>query len=60
MRNTNKKNFIVFNQRMAGYLMQKGFVLINMQSDFKKTGRNIFFFIDTPQLKSAIDDYMSR
>ena len=35
--------------------MQKGFVLIDMRPDLKKSGRN-----DTPQLKSAIDEYMSR
>lgn len=58
--NTDKKNFIVYNQRMAGYLMQRGFVLIDIQPDLKKTGRNVFFFKDTPQLKSAIDEYMSR
>lgn len=60
MSNTWKKNFMVFNQKMAGYLMQRGFVLIDMQPDLKKTGRNVFFFKDTPQLKSAIDEYMSR
>ena len=55
-----KKNKIIYNQKMAGYLMQRGFVLIDMQPDLKKTGRNVFFFKDTPQLKSAIDEYMSR
>ena len=60
MNNTDKKSFIVYSQKMAGYLMQRGFVLIDMQPDLKKTGRNVFFFNDTPQLKSAIDEYMSR
>lgn len=60
MNNTDKKSFIVYSQKMAGYLMQRGFVLIDMQPDLKKTGRNVFFFNDTPQLKSAIDKYMSR
>lgn len=55
-----KQNRIIYSQRMAGYLMQKGFVLISMQPDLKKSGRNVFFFVDTPQLKSAIDEYMSR
>ena len=55
-----KKNFIVYSQKLTGYLMQKGFVLIDMRPDLKKSGRNIFFFNDTPQLKSAIDEYMSR
>ena len=45
---------------MAGYLMQRGFVLIDMQPDLKNTRRNVFFFYNTPQLKSAIDEYMSR
>lgn len=45
---------------MAGYLMQRGFVLVDMKPDLKKTGRNVFFFKDTPQLKSAIDEYMDR
>lgn len=40
--------------------MQRGFVLIDMQPDLKKTGRNVFFFKDTSQLKSAIDEYLSR
>lgn len=40
--------------------MQKGFVLIDMQPDLKQSGRNVFFFKDTPQLLSEIDDYMSR
>lgn len=51
---------MVFNQKMAGYLMQKGFVLIDMRPDLKNTRRNVFLFNDTPQLKSAIDEYMSR
>ena len=51
MSNTDKKSFIVYSQKMAGYLMQKGFVLIDMKPDLKN---------DTPQLKSAIDEYMSR
>lgn len=46
--------------RLAGYLMQRGFVLVDMQPDLKKSGRNVFFFNDTPQLKSAVDEYMSR
>lgn len=40
--------------------MHKGFVLIDMQPDIKKTGRNVFFFNNTPQLMAAIDTYMSQ
>lgn len=55
-----KKNRIIYNQRMAGYLMQRGFVLVDMRPDLKNTRRNVFLFNDTPQLKTAIDEYMSR
>ena len=59
--NTNeKKTFIVYSQKLAGYLMQKGFVLVDMQPNLKHMGRNVFFFGNTPQLKSVIDEYMSR
>lgn len=55
-----KKSYIVYSQKMAGYLMQRGFVLIDMQPDLKNTRRNVFFFNNTPQLKLAVDEYMSR
>lgn len=55
-----KKRKILLYIHKTGYLMQKGFVLIDMRPDLKKSGRNVFFFNDTPQLKSAIDEYMSR
>ena len=60
MNNTDKKTYIVYSQKMAGYLMQRGFVLIDMQPDLKKTRRNVFFFYNTPQLKSAINEYINR
>jgi len=43
---------------LAGYLMQSGFVLIDIQPDLKKTGRNVFFFKNSPQIKSAINKYI--
>lgn len=55
-----KKSYIVYSQKMTGYLMQRGFVLIDMQPDLKNTRRNVFFFNNTPKLQSAVDEYMSR
>ena len=55
------RNIIVFNQRMAGYLMQKGYVLLDMQPDIKSTsGKNIFLFKDTPQIRQSMSDYINR
>lgn len=56
----NMKNqcFTIFNQRLAGYLMLHGFVLVSMRPD-DKSRRNLFFFNDTKALHNAIDEYKS-
>lgn len=55
--NTEKKNKIIFNQRLAGYLMLHGFVLIDMRQDSNKSGRNVFFFKESKELLDAINEY---
>ena len=59
--NNEIKNITIFNQRMAGYLMQKGYVLIDMRPDMKSRSRkNVFFFKDTQQLRKSMSDYINR
>ena len=59
--NSENKNITIFNQRMAGYLMQKGYVLLDMRPDMKSISRkNVFFFRDTPQLRQSMSDYINR
>ena len=60
MQNTETPTLTIYSQKLAGYLMQRGFVLIDMQEDIKPTGRNVFLFKNTPQLQSAIDEYKIR
>ena len=48
---------IVYSQRLAGYLMQRGFVLARIDKNEKYPSRNIFIFKDTAQLSDAIKDY---
>lgn len=60
MQNTETPTLTIYSQKLAGYLMQRGFVLIDMQEDIKPTGRNVFLFKNTPQLQSAMDEYKSR
>ena len=60
MQNTETPTLTIYSQKLAGYLMQRGFVLIDMQEDIKPTGRNVFLFKNTPQLQSAIYEYKSR
>lgn len=55
------KNVVIFNQRLAGYLMQKGYVLLDMRPDVKSTSRkNVFIFRDTPQIEESIRDYLNQ
>ena len=52
--------FPIYNQRLAGFLMQKGFVLMDMKPNQKYTGRNVFYFIDSVALKDSVDEYFHR
>ena len=55
------KNIVIFNQRLAGYLMQKGYVLLDMRPDVKSARRkNVFIFRDTPQIEESIRDYLNQ
>ncbi len=51
------KTFTIFNQRLAGWLMQRGFVLIDIAVAKDDSGRNVFFFSNTPALHEAIHNY---
>ena len=59
--NERKKDIIIFNQRMAGYLMLKGYVLLEMRPDIKSSShKNIFLFRDTPQPRQSMSDYLMQ
>lgn len=56
--NKDIKEYIVFSQRMAGYLMMNGFVLKRIDltnKDNKK--RNIFIFNNSPNLLEYVESY---
>lgn len=52
------KLFTAFSQRLAGYLMWNGFVLIGMRKD-NNGERNIFFFKDSDSLRKSITEYLN-
>ena len=53
-----EKDFIVFNQHLAGWLMMESYVLKKLKPSNKKdTKRNVFIFNDTEQLQSSIIKY---
>ncbi len=53
-----KKEYIVFNQRLAGYLMMNKFVLKRMgKSDKEGSNLNIFFFNESEDLLKKVDEF---
>ena len=53
----NSKTITIFNQRLAGYLMQRGFNLIGMGENRRCNGKNVFFFKDTDELQKVIEEF---
>lgn len=49
--------FVVMSQKMAGYLMMRGFVLQGIGENHRYKERRVFFFNNTEQLRLAIDQY---
>lgn len=49
--------FSIYSQRLAGYLMYHGFVLVGMRQSDDGSGRNVFYFNDSPQLQELINRY---
>lgn len=57
MKQKEKSCFTVYSQKVAGHLMERGFVLVEMRPDRLNPQRNVFFFQDSPELRQAISDY---
>jgi hypothetical protein len=51
-----KKEYVIFNQRLAGYLMMNGFVLKHMEKS-DRNNKNIFFFNESEELFNKIKEF---
>jgi len=40
--------------------MLRGFVLIAVKPNDNKSGRNVFFFRDSTEIKTAMQEYLSK
>ncbi len=56
----NSKTFPVYKQKLAGALMQAGFVLVAIAPNYKDPNRNVFYFRDTPEIKQTIKTFLNR
>lgn len=49
--------FAVFSQRLAGMLMVKGFVLVEIADNYNQSGRHVFYFKDSELLRSLVKEF---
>lgn len=53
----NEKTIVVFSQKLCGWLMFMGFVLVDMRQSYKGDGRNVFFFNNSEEIRKRIAEY---
>lgn len=51
------KMITIFSQKMAGYLMIKGFVLVDMKPNTNGNGKNVFYFNRSSELSAAMQKF---
>lgn len=58
---TNKNlRFIIYSQKIAGYLMQRGFSLIQVCPNERFPDKNAFLFKNSDALHNAIGSYLTN
>ena len=57
---TEKNYLTVFSQRLAGQLMQDGFVLMGMGKNDSNPDKNVFFFNDGDKIRAIVKEYMNK
>ena len=55
-----RKTIAIYSQRVAGYLMQRGFVLVRLIPDQFDSNKHNFVFGDSENLQRAIKDYQKE
>lgn len=49
--------YVIKNQSLATFLMDKGFRLIKLQKDRNNPNRNVYLFKDSEELRKSITEY---
>lgn len=57
MKTDKTKYRYIFSLRLAGFLMQRGFVLLRMNRNLDDPTKNVFLFKDSQEIESAIQEY---
>ena len=51
---------LIYSQRLAAYLLIKGFSLMSTMPDANGSGRLVFVFRDSPELYEAVGEYLGQ
>ena len=54
------RTYTVFSQKLAGYLMLRGFVLEGIGTNKHDASKRVFFFKDSDELQAAIAKYLNH
>lgn len=57
MNNIKKPTVPIFSMKLAGIAMTKGFVLLSMERNYDGSGKNVFYFNDSPELRNLMAEY---
>lgn len=53
-----KRDYVIFNQRLAGELMMRGFVLKRIgRTNRDGSNRNVFYFNESEELLKIVESY---
>ena len=54
------KTILIFSLRLARFLEEQGFYMVDRRADILRPDRTIFLYEDTPQLRAAMTEYTQK
>ncbi|MDF2605921.1 MAG: hypothetical protein K0S34_111 [Bacillales bacterium] len=55
----NEKDYVIFSQKLAGYLMMNSCRLKKIKNDKNNATKFVYFFADNEKVRSLVEDYKS-
>lgn len=54
----NEKDYVVFSQRMAGFLMLNGCKLLKVKNDYRTPTKFVYYFPNTDYVMNIVEKYL--
>lgn len=55
-----EKDYVVFSQRMAGFLMMNGCRLLRINNDYKTPTKFVYYFPNTDYVHNIVQQYLKQ